>query len=236
MKEVLVGVDEVGRGCLAGPLVACAFAAHPAHDADEVYARIPYLNDSKKLTEKQRNKTVDFIESHVDLFCYTLTWSHANEIDTYGIESANADALYDSALDTVNMLHEWRLTHINSEFMPVVVFDGNKVPHDQHLHQKIVADMECFPVTIVTNKVGADKSVPAVMAASILAKVKRDAHMVDMGKKLPLWNFEKHKGYGTSAHIAALKTHGGSDIHRLTFDPLRSMLEVDRPVIKLWCD
>lgn len=178
--EYVCGIDEAGRGPLAGPVYAAAVILPNGIVIDG-------LNDSKKLTEKKREKLFDvIIENAV----------------AYGIGSAS-----EKEIDEINILQATFLAMKraveNMQISPDYAFvDGNRDP------------MLDIPTETV---VKGDAKVPSIAAASILAKVSRDRMMYEMDKKYPQYSFAKHKGYGTKVHVEALKEYGPCEIHRRTF-------------------
>ena len=173
-KLPLCGIDEAGRGPLAGSLVMAGVVLQKP---------IVGLMDSKKLTAKQREVfyglIVDSADYHIVSFC-------AKEVDEYGISKCLQMGLQSikEALGDAGYL-----------------FDGNST----------------FGVEGINTMIKADAKVPEVSAASILAKVTRDREIVAQAKVYPDYGFEKHKGYGTKAHIEALVRYGRCAIHRQTF-------------------
>lgn len=189
MKKWLVGVDEAGRGPLAGPLAVCALWANP--DILELYRGV---GDSKQLTPKAREKAFAEIfnfkkEGRVN---YGLILVAPQRIDAYGM-SASLRFGVERALSKLEL--------IPSE--AEVLLDGSlKAP-------------EVY--TTQTTIIKGDEKEPVIGMASIVAKVLRDRRMLQIAKEYPQYAFEKHKGYGTAAHYAALKVHGPSLIHRKSF-------------------
>ncbi len=172
----LCGIDEAGRGPLAGPLVVAGVILEKNIDG---------LNDSKKLTEKRREKLFDEI---VENSKYHIVFKSAKEIDDFGISSC----LKSSILEIIENLKEF-----SSHFL----MDGNTN----------------FGIQILQKEIKADAKYPSVSAASILAKVSRDRFMVEISKDFEEYDFYKHKGYGTKAHIEAIKKFGRSKIHRFSY-------------------
>lgn len=170
----LCGIDEAGRGPIAGPLVMAGVILNKP---------IEGLNDSKKLTEKKRELLFDEI---VAKSTYHIARFSAAEIDDHGISKCLAMGLeaIKAAIDADDYL-----------------FDGNST----------------FGVSGLRTLIKADAKVPEVSAASILAKVTRDREMVALGSQYPQYGFEGHKGYGTKAHVEAIKQHGYCDMHRKSF-------------------
>jgi len=181
-----VGIDEAGRGPLAGPVVAAAVIL-PAG------IEIPFLNDSKKLTQKKREELFNLIKQQA--LGYSINIVDAQTIDKLNILQASLLAMK-NALQSLKQL-------------PMLcLVDGN---------QKIETSIKQITV------VGGDAKSAAIAAASILAKVTRDNLMDDYAKLYPQYGFDKHKGYGTKLHIEALKKHGKCPIHRESFAPVKNL-------------
>ncbi len=193
---IVVGIDEVGRGCLAGPVSACAYAFH----GDAIPAG---LKDSKKLSAKKREAMVPELES-VGWFGHGSV--EAEEIDAIGILPATFLAMHRALLALKDACAlEWSALD--------VVVDGNLLPKWKDV-----------PAEVVRCLVKADDTVKAVSAASVLAKVKRDRLMAERALLHPGYGFEQHAGYGTAAHIDAIRNVGVTPQHRKTFEPIRSLL------------
>jgi ribonuclease HII len=184
------GIDEAGRGPLAGPVTAaCAIIAD-----DTV---VPGLGDSKSLSPARREKIARALK--VELVAWGLGWAWPEEIDRLNIHHASLLAMqraYHAAIEMSDPAHGV------AGVEPVYV-DGRFAP-----------DLPA-PVTPV---VGGDATIPAVQAASILAKTARDAWMVDYARQEPVYRFEKHKGYPTPEHKLLIQAHGPSRIHRHSFN------------------
>lgn len=185
---ITVGVDEVGRGSWAGPLVAGAVILPARLNLEDGPV---VLRDSKKLSAKQRETAARWIHEHA--LAVGLGWVQAHEIDAVGLTRA------------VGMAMERALAQITVHFEELIV-DGN--------HNFFPFDPRAKAV------IKADDSVPSVSAASIVAKVARDNHMAALPEKYAGYGFDTHVGYGTAAHIAALKKLGVSDIHRRSYKPI----------------
>lgn len=181
----IVGIDEVGRGCWAGPLVAGAVILR--HE-------IPGLDDSKKLSKKLRNQMSEQIRANAEI---GLGWVSPAEVDRLGLTEAVRLAMQ-RAIDQLTLPYEQ------------VIIDGsyNFLPH--------IAGSQAV--------IKADGTVSAVSAASIVAKVARDTYMEQLEERYSSWQFDRHVGYGTAVHIEALKQHGVSDIHRLSYKPIKAYL------------
>lgn len=182
----IVGVDEAGRGPLAGPL-AVGVVRHSA-DVD-LLALFPGLNDSKQLTEKKREALFKLLEQTPEV-SYVVEWIPASVIDTDGLTKSVRDAVARGV----------------QALMPPA---QGKVYLDGLLSAPKEYEQETIP--------GGDALVPAIMLASVAAKVLRDRAMVELAERYPEYGFEKHKGYGTKAHYAAITKHGPCDEHRRLF-------------------
>ena len=189
---LLVGVDEAGRGPLAGPVVAAAVLLDPARP-------IAGLRDSKKLSARRREQLDLLIrENALD---FGLGVAQAEEIDAINILQATLLAMR-------RALQALRLKPMH------IIIDGNKAPYLADLFED--CRIETLP--------GGDDLVPAISAASILAKCWRDARMTELDRQYPGFGLAQHQGYPTAAHLAALARLGPSPIHRRSFAPVRSLL------------
>lgn len=175
------GVDEAGRGPLAGPVCAAAVIL----DEGTV---IEGLDDSKKLSEKKREALFDVIKSKA--IAFGIAFASVEEIEEFNILGAT----YLAMTRAVEQLE------IKADY---VLIDGNRFP------PQIKTDGECV--------VKGDSKSMSIAAASILAKVTRDRLLLQYAEKYPQYSFEKHKGYGTKAHIDAIKEFGVTEIHRPSF-------------------
>jgi ribonuclease HII len=191
----IIGVDEVGRGPLAGRIFvgAVLLPKNPKKLLKKVNAP-KKLTDSKKLSEKQRNEW--------------FSWVKENKIP-FAISAVSS-----SVIDRINITRACNKAANNAVLKLINNYELKRV--------KVIADAGIFikpSGTIVSFKSfpKADETVPAVSLASIVAKVKRDAEMKRMKFKYPQYGFDRHKGYGTEKHIRAIKKYGPSPIHRLTF-------------------
>lgn len=173
---MLCGIDEAGRGPLAGPLVVAGVV---------LKEEIVGLNDSKVLSEKKREALFSQIKEKSN---YHIVFTSAKTIDELGLSAC----LKKSIIEIMNTLEK-----NCDEFL----MDGNTT----------------FAIQNLNCKIKADATVPQVSAASILAKVSRDRYMYQISSKYSNYNFDKHKGYGTKAHVEAIKKFGRSDEHRITF-------------------
>ena len=178
--EFICGVDEAGRGPLAGPVCAAAVILPRGID-------IEGLNDSKKLTEKKRDKLFDTL---------------CSEAVSYGIAFAGVDEIEQMNILNAAMLAMNRAIDKLSVKPALALIDGNR-------DSAIRMPSRCV--------VKGDAKCADIAAASILAKVSRDRYMLQMAEKYPEYHFEKHKGYGTKLHYEALREYGPCEIHRPSF-------------------
>ena len=179
--KYICGVDEAGRGPLAGPV--CAAAVILPEDAC-----IPGLNDSKKLSEKKREQLFDVITGKA--LAYSVAYGTLEEIEKLNILEATFLAM-NRAVEGLALKPDFAL------------IDGNRAPKG--------IKIPCETV------VKGDAKSMSVAAASVLAKVSRDRLMLEYDKKYPLYDFKKHKGYGTKEHTELIKKYGPCEIHRLSF-------------------
>jgi len=178
--KLLCGVDEAGRGPLAGPVYAAAVIL-PRN------LEIAGLNDSKKLTEKKREALFDEICEKA--LCFGIARAEVEEIEEINILNATFLAM-NRAISKLDLVPE------------LALIDGNR-------NTKIELASRCV--------IKGDSKCADIAAASVLAKVSRDRCMLEMAEKYPQYFFEKHKGYGTKLHYEALRQHGPSPIHRMSF-------------------
>lgn len=184
----ILGIDEVGRGCLAGPLVVGAVLL----DDD-----IPdlKLKDSKLLSAKQRQDLLSQIKRVA--LAYGLGWASSQEIDKLGLTDATKLAAHRA------------VEHIKIGYDKIIIDGTINLFKDDPLSQTLIK---------------ADNLIPAVSAASILAKCARDGYMHGLVKQYPEYGFDKHVGYATRDHLAALKLNGPCAIHRLSFKPVADLV------------
>ena len=184
---LVAGVDEAGRGPLAGPVVAAAVILDDQRP-------IAGLADSKTLSPARREALFDEIRAHA--LCFSIAEASVEEIDRLNILQATLLAM--------------RRAVQGLRLKPVMVLvDGNRLP---------VLDVPAEAI------VKGDARVQAISAASILAKVHRDRWCAQLHERYPQYGFAGHKGYGTAAHMAALRAHGACPEHRRTFAPVAQLL------------
>ncbi len=184
---IVAGVDEAGRGPLAGPVVASAVILDPKRP-------IHGLNDSKKLSEKKRQQLYTVIQENA--LAFAIAQASVAEIDTLNILKASLLAMQ-------------RAIQQLSVYPQHVLIDGTHCPQLSQTSQAIIKG---------------DQTVPAISAASILAKVYRDNYMIQLDKEYPDYGFAIHKGYPTAKHLLALKQFGVTTHHRQSFAPVKKYI------------
>ena len=184
---LVAGVDEAGRGPLAGPVVAAAVIL------DDLKP-IPGLADSKTLSARQRERLSEAI--HARALCFSVAQASVEEIDHLNILQATLLAMRRAVMGLRLKPHK-------------VLVDGNRLPTLDIVAEAVVQG---------------DRKVPAISAASILAKVARDRWCLEIDAEYPAYGFAAHKGYGTAQHLLALQTHGATPWHRRSFSPVARVL------------
>lgn len=191
----MVGIDEVGRGCWAGPLVAGAVILGEP---------IAGLRDSKKLSKSRREQLARQVNAQA--LAVGLGWVSSQKIDVIGLTEAVRLAMR-RAMQAINK------TALNYD---EIIIDGN------YNYLSDLCLCKAKACSRVRAMVRADDLVPAVSAASIVAKVARDNWMAgEVAQKFPQYYFDKHVGYGTKLHHEMLKTHGACELHRRSFKPVK---------------
>jgi ribonuclease HII len=203
--DIIIGVDEVGRGPLAGPVAAGATWVNPEILEQEFELR-NLIRDSKKLSEKQRNKIYTFIQDSDD-FVSGIGEVSVEMIDKINILNASLLAMR-LAVDEVLEQIDQRMK--NKNYKACVLIDGNKNISNLELEQRLFAK--------------GDQRIFSIAAASINAKVYRDELMIKYHQKFPEYGFDKHKGYGTKFHMEQLRKVGACSIHRRSFAPVKEVL------------
>ncbi len=196
MVSWLCGIDEAGRGPLAGPVFAAAVVlGKEGH-------KIVGLDDSKRLSEKRRDLLAVLIKKQAQ--AWAVASATAAEVDQLNILQATLLAMF-RAVE--------QLPQANAAMTRQIVIDGTQIPHP-------LKPWAASRGITITAQPRADAEVKEVSAASILAKTARDAYMLDVHHRFPQYEFASHKGYGTAAHMEALAIHGPCDEHRRSFAPV----------------
>ena len=187
--EIVCGVDEAGRGPLAGPVFAAAVILDPNQPIDG-------LRDSKKLTEARRDLLAPQIKAKA--LAWAIAEASEEEIDRLNILQASMLAMR-RAVETLKTIPT------------LALIDGNRCPVMTIRSEAIIKG---------------DDKVPAISAASILAKTARDAALLVLHAQYPNYAFDQHKGYPTALHLERLRLHGVSPVHRKSYAPVRALLNV----------
>ena len=202
-KKIIIGIDEVGRGPLAGPVVACAAVL-------KENASFALLNDSKKLSRKKRNEIFEQVKELCE--SYAVAFASVEEIDTLNILEADFLAMR-RALSALGVLEvenyepyilEKKTTPLTEDF--TIAVDGNL----------FISGIEH---SLQTPVIKGDAKIASISAASVLAKVIRDNLMDTLSEKYPEYDFKNNAGYGTKKHLEAIKKYGMTPVHRKSFHP-----------------
>ena len=195
----VVGVDEAGRGPLAGPVVAAAvWYKNASYDIpQELEKAFRLVRDSKTLSPEQREKTFDFILEHFEV---GVGEASVQEIDRINILQASLLAMKQAVEKLKAKLS------FGTEKRLHLLIDGNQLLKNIKESQEAIVD--------------GDALCKSIAAASIVAKVTRDRLLVEYDREYPAYGFVRHKGYGTKEHMEALRKHGPCAIHRVTFQPV----------------
>jgi ribonuclease HII len=205
------GTDEAGRGCLAGPVTAAAVILPPDFSNE-------FLNDSKQLSEKVREKLKPIIEQHA--VCFAVTHLHPNEIDEINILNASMKGMQESVLK-LNQVPEF------------IIVDGNRALNaklglkNTFGKQFSAIEIEVLKSIPSQSIIKGDSKFLSIAAASVLAKTYRDAYMDQIHEEFPMYNWKKNKGYPTKEHREAIKKYGPTKYHRMSFRLLPEQLSLD---------
>ena len=197
--RLVAGIDEAGRGPLAGPLVVCAVILDldkifKINDvSSEIFRTYAQVQDSKVVSANKRSRLYDFLTN--DALCYSVIKISNTKIDQLGIGKANSNA-FNMAVKKLPQIPQ----HVLTDFFRVTSISDK----------------------LQTNLPKGDKLSITIAAASIIAKVHRDRIMANLHEKYPLYGFDKHKGYGTKQHFETLRKYGTCEIHRKSFEPVKS--------------
>lgn len=195
-QGLILGTDEVGRGPLAGPVVAAA-VCFPQLNLDDCLAGM--IKDSKQLTKNKRKQAFDALMRSQALIGIGL--ADVEEIDRINILQASFLAMKRA----IRQIEEQNIK------IGTVLVDGNRLPQNWPWPVKCIVKGDVLSLSIA--------------AASIIAKVTRDSLMEDFAKEYPFYDWENNAGYGTQKHLDGLKKHGVSPLHRKTFAPIKNILE-----------
>jgi len=211
----IIGTDEVGRGPLCGPVLACAamFKDINFEIPAEKVKQFDLIRDSKKLSEKQREEIFEFIG-----LCDHETIDRINILEASFLSMKKAIQDLQRIMNEESRIKNGNPNSVIHDSKFLILVDGNKeIPN---------LSIEQYPV------IGGDKLVKSISAASIVAKVTRDRIMEQMHEKYPNYGLDKHKGYGTKVHMQALIEFGPCPIHRKSFAPVKKSLKKSQTLAK----
>lgn len=196
--QYIIGSDEAGRGCIAGPVVVASCCL--VHDEPSA-TLIEGVDDSKLLSQDERNRIYEEIVAHPEMYLWNVAEASNQEIEDSNILKATMET-FKKSIEALVKSHHLPTNETYS------IVDGKKNP-------KLDISVPCRPW------VKGDSNVYTVALASVIAKVTRDRIMTEANQKFPLYKFDENKGYPTRAHIEAVHEHGPSPLHRMSFKPLR---------------
>ena len=207
-ERVMIGVDEVGRGCWAGPVLSCASYIYPSE-----FKNLPKINDSKKMSKKHRR---EILVSSSNFSKSSIGCSTVNEIENFGINASNDLA----ALRAVVLMVQNLSLNNNKNLFFDIFLDGNRTPSFD-MFEKLFA--------LIRNKikiyciVKGDSKLMSIALASIIAKETRDTIMDQQHLLYPYYNFKNNVGYGTKEHRDMIIKYGITKIHRRNFKPISTI-------------
>ena len=207
-ERIMIGVDEVGRGCWAGPVLSCASYIYPSK-----FKNLPKINDSKKMSKKNRRKV---LVSSSTFSKYSIGCSTVNEIEKFGINASNDLAALRAVL---LMIQNFNLITEKNLFFDIFL-DGNRLPKFEIF--KKLYDLVRNRIKIYCIVKG-DSKVMSIALASIIAKETRDTIMYQQHLLYPYYNFKNNVGYGTKEHRDMIIKHGITKIHRRNFKPISTI-------------
>lgn len=208
-QKLIIGIDEVGRGSLAGPVVVCAVALSQGTMRVARRTSLGALRDSKQLSKKQRDAWFLHLTKHPRIV-YAVARVYPRGIDRLNISRAANLAAHRAYTRLMRRFE--RSNNSNPERIRVVLDGGLFLKSKER-------SMAMGAKTVIKG----DEKIPAVAIASIIAKVTRDRYMEHLAVKYPHYGFDIHMGYGTALHRARLAKHGCSDVHRYSFGATRAV-------------
>ena len=207
----IAGVDEVGRGSLAGPIVVCACWIKPMD-----FENLPHnIKDSKKLSHKKRFKIYEQTKNMRLSSCAVCL---SNEIDKFGLSVANNLAIIRSLYCLLNQIN----FRFKNQKKFCIYLDGKILPDFSEI-QSLKKPLLSLPKNKINTVVRGDNKIISISLASIIAKVTRDKLMEKYDKKYPIYNFKKNVGYGTKFHLQMIEKYGTCNIHRRSFKPISTI-------------
>lgn len=221
---VIAGVDEVGRGCLAGPVYAALVSFKKLKNIPESLSEV---NDSKKLSAKKRKELSIEIKKEADFF--TIKSASVAEINTLGIVGALDLAIERCIKEAKKEIEVLLIDGYGNEASRILnlinlatFYQGKRNPLEALKFVRAKGDKKnpigCLGI------IGGDALCFSIASASIIAKVERDSFMESIAEKFPEYKFEKHRGYGTKEHFGAIEKYGICELHRIGYKPIKNHL------------
>jgi len=207
-ERVMIGVDEVGRGCWAGPVLSCASYIYPSK-----FMNLPKINDSKKMSKKHRREI--FVSSST-FSRSAIGSSTVNEIENLGINASNDLAALRAV---VLMVQNFSFNTDKNLFFDIFI-DGNRIPSFDMFEKLFALIRNRIKIYCI---VKGDSKIMSIALASILAKETRDTIMYQQHLLYPYYNFKNNVGYGTKEHRDMIIKHGITKIHRRNFKPISTI-------------
>ena len=207
-ERVMIGVDEVGRGCWAGPVLSCASYIYPSK-----FMNLPKINDSKKMSKKHRGEI--FVSSST-FSRSAIGSSTVNEIENLGINASNDLA----ALRAIVLMVQNFSFNTDKNLFFDIFLDGNRVPSFDMFEKLFALIRDRIKIYCI---VKGDSKVMSIALASIIAKETRDTIMNQQHLLYPYYNFKNNVGYGTKEHRDMIIKHGITKIHRRNFKPISTI-------------
>ena len=207
-ERVMIGVDEVGRGCWAGPVLSCASYIYPSK-----FMNLPKINDSKKMSKKHRREI--FVSSST-FSRSAIGSSTVNEIENLGINASNDLAALRAV---VLMVQNFSFNTDKNLFFDIFI-DGNRIPSFDMFEKLFALIRNRIKIYCI---VKGDSKLMSIALASIIAKETRDTIMSQQHVLYPYYNFKNNVGYGTKEHRDMIIKHGITKIHRRNFKPISTI-------------
>ena len=207
-ERVMIGVDEVGRGCWAGPVLSCASYIYPSK-----FMKLPKINDSKKMSKKDRKEV---LASSATFSKSAIGCSTVNEIENFGINASNDLAALRAV---VLMVQNFSFNTDKNLFFDIFI-DGNRIPSFDMFEKLFALIRNRIKIYCI---VKGDSKLMSIALASIIAKETRDIIMYQQHLLYPYYNFKNNVGYGTKEHRDMIIKHGITKIHRRNFKPISTI-------------
>ena len=230
-KHYIIGIDEAGRGPWAGPVVAGGLMTQLSH-AHHLLESLTGLTDSKKIQHKRREEIFHSIEKMQDenRCQYSFAYRDSERIDEIGIREANRESMQDVILSLLQFTGDADTVEVYIDGCDNYLFDigeddiGYEFQRQSEKKRQEAKQRTGRERIKISYHIAGDASIPAISAASIIAKVLRDRTMCEYSEDFPGYGFDSHKGYGTRKHRESLLYYGISPIHRKSYAPIRALI------------